>query len=354
MGNRTYALPDRAAAEHAAPGGVVSGWSRRRAGRALGGLAVLGALGLLAVVGGWGEGWFGGRAESAVSTLRLEDIPFDGAAAYEHLQAICRIGPRPSGSPGMAKQQQLLAEHFRKLGGHVELQRFRVRHPLDGSPVAMANLIVRWHPERRERILLGTHYDNIPFPNQDPHNPRGTFIGANDGASSVAVLMQLGHDMSKLGGPLGVDFVFFDGEEFVYSDPDRYFLGSEYFARQYANDVRRDFHYRWGVVLDMVGDKDLQIFQERNSAWWDDTRPLVEHIWKLADRLGVREFIARKKYEISDDHVPLHDIGKISCVVVIDYDYPYWHTEADTPDKCSALSLAKVGWVIQQWLREAK
>jgi hypothetical protein len=217
----------------------------------------------------------------------------------------------------------------------------------------MANLIARWHPDRKERILLCAHYDTLPLPMLDPVNPRGTFVGANDGASGVALLMELAHEITDLRTPYGIDFVLFDGEEFIFRHTDRYFLGSEYFARQYAGEPP-GFRYRWGVLLDMIGDADLQIYQERNSMWWRDVRPLVEEIWATAGRLGVREFIPKKKYAIQDDHVPLHDIGGIPICDVIDFDYPPWHTQADTPEQCSALSRAKVGWVIREWLASVR
>ena len=101
----------------------------------------------------------------------------------------------------------------------------------------------------------------------------------------------------------------------------------------------------------MIGDADLQIYQERYSMGWEDTRPLVEQLWATAARLGVREFVNRRKYAIRDDHLPLRNVGKIPTCNIIDFDYPYWHTEADTPNKCSARSLAKVGWVVLEWLR---
>ncbi len=293
-----------------------------------------------------------GGPKEVHSKLTLADIPFDGAQAYQYLEDLCALGPRFSGSPGMEAQQKLLAEHFQKLGGTVELQQFRVRHPLDGSPVPMANLIVHWHPDRKERILLCADYDTRPFPDRDLNNPRGTFIGANDGASGVAVLMELGRQMPDLGGRLGVDFVLFDGEELVYRELDLYFLGSEHFAQNYAANPP-GYRYRWGVLLDMVGDADLQILQERTSAGWRDTKPLVKALWDTAARLGVREFIPQKGHDLRDDHLPLHNTAKIPTCDVIDFDYPAWHTAGDTADKCSALSLAKVGWVIDQWLRRA-
>ena len=288
-----------------------------------------------------------------VSSLRLEDIPFGGARAYEYLKQLCAIGPRPSGSPGMEAQQKLLAEHFQKLGATVEFQRFRVPHPVNNSPVDMANIIVHWNPEKSERILLCAHYDTLPFPLMDKDNPRGVFVGANDNAGGVALLMELAHDIAKIDCKYGIDFLFLDGEEFMFVRDGRFFLGSEYFARNYADNPPKH-SYRWGLLLDMISDKDLQIYEESNSWQWKDTRPLVDAVWATAARLGVREFIGRPKYDVQDDHFMLHNIGKISCIDLIDFDYPPWHTQGDTPDKCSALSLAKVGWVISQWLKNAK
>jgi hypothetical protein len=293
-----------------------------------------------------------GSTAAAASDLKLEDIPFDGLQAYEHLKQLCAIGPRRSGSPGMAAQQTLLAEHFQKLGGQVEFQRFGVRHPHEAAVVPMANILVRWHPRSTARILLCAHYDTLPYPLRDKENTQGVFLGANDNASGVAVLMELARHIPALRTRYGIDFLLLDGEEFIFNERDRFFLGSEYFAREYVK-AKPPYRYRWGVLLDMVGDADLQIYQERNSVWWKDTRPLVEQIWATAARLGVREFVAKPKYEIDDDHVMLHSMGHIPCIDVIDFDYPPWHTQGDTPDKCSPLSLAKVGWVIREWLRTA-
>ncbi|MEX2170473.1 MAG: M28 family peptidase [Pirellulales bacterium] len=281
--------------------------------------------------------------------------PLDADRAYAYLKQICEIGPRPSGSRGMQRQQKMLEEFFTKLGAKVTKQVFLAPNPLGGAKVRMTNLIVTWHPERTERVLLCAHYDTRPFPDQDP-NPRlrrqGRFIGANDGASGVAVLMELAHLMPKLAGNLGVDFVLFDGEELVYVEGrDRYFWGSEWFAQQYV-ETPPEHTYRWGVLLDMVGDADLQIYHEQNSVTWPDTRPLVVDIWSTAQRLGVEEFVPRAKHLIRDDHLALRNIALIPTCNIIDFDYPYWHTEADAPGRCSGESLVKVGWVVYEWLRK--
>lgn len=283
---------------------------------------------------------------------------FDGHAAYAYLKQICEIGPRPSGSEGMAEQQRILTDHFTRLGGQVNLQAFDVRHPEDGSRVTMKNLIVQWHPQRKNRILLCAHYDTRPFPDNDPRRPRGRFIGANDGASGVAVLSELASHMPKLKGEFGVDFVLFDGEEFIFDkrrDKDRFFLGSQYFSKQYVTQ-RPAHRYQWGVLLDMVGDAELQIYKERISM--KHARKLVDEIWSTAERLGVSEFRPHvRSVNVRDDHLPLNLIAKIPSIDIIDFDYPsplgrsYWHTEQDLPDKCSAASLGKVGWVILEWLK---
>jgi len=293
---------------------------------------------------------------------KLAEIPFDGQRAYEFLQKVCALGPRYSGSPGMSQQQQMLLEHFQALGAQVQLQSFDVRHPVHGRPVQLANLIVTWHPQRHQRILLCAHYDTRPYPDRDsdPGKQNEPFIGANDGASGVAVLAEMARYMPTLGGQVGVDFVLFDGEELVYDDRrDEYFLGSGFFSRSYVADPP-GHRYRCAVLMDMVGDAELHLFQERNSTRWPDVRPFVDEIWAVAKDLGVREFIPRVRHEVRDDHLKLHDVAGIPALDIIDFDYPrpglrtsYWHTTEDTPDKCSADSLAKVGWVVLEWLNRS-
>ncbi len=293
--------------------------------------------------------------ESAASAEAARPTnPLNGQRAYAYLEQICALGPRISGSEGMRKQQELVKAHFEKLGGKVSYQPFEAASPLGGAKVPMANLICEWHPERKERILLCAHYDTRPLPDQDPdpvQRKQGVFLGASDGASGTAVLMELAHLMPKLEGDVGVDFVLFDGEELVYTDGrDKYFLGSEYFARQYVAKPP-DYKYRWGVLLDMVGDVNLTVYQEQHSVTWRDTRPLVKDIWATAQKLGVDAFIPRVGYGLLDDHIPLRNIAKIPTCDIIDYDYPYWHTVEDVPKRCSGSSLAKVGWVVYEWLR---
>jgi len=291
-----------------------------------------------------------GDSEAAAAPARYAEIPFDGRAAMAHLVQLCDLGPRPSGSEAMRKQQDLLVEHFTALGARVSRQSFRVRHPLDGSPVEMSNIIVEWFPETTERFLLCAHYDTRPFPDRDPQNPRGRFVGANDGASGTAVLMELGRHMQSLAGRRGVDFVLFDGEELVFSETHEYFLGSKFFAQSYRAAPPRH-RYRAGLLLDMVGDARQTFRKEPISMRY--ARFVVDDVWGAARRLGLMQFEDRLEREVRDDHVPLNEIARIPTADLIDFDYPYWHTEGDTPDKCSPESLERVGKVVYEWLRTA-
>lgn len=286
--------------------------------------------------------------------LSLPERP-TGELGFKVLETLCDIGSRTSGSEGMLLQQRILRDHFENLGATVSDQLFTAPDPISHELVTLNNLIVRWHPERSHRILVCCHYDTLPFPNADKINPRGLFVGANDGASGVGLLCELGRYMPSLESEYGVDFVFFDGEEFVYERPrDPLFLGSTFFARQYAANPHTP-RYSAGVLVDMIGDKDLKLYWEKNS--YKHAREITRQIWNVAADLEIKEFIPRTQYEIRDDHLPLIEIAGIPTCDIIDFDFPvgrkniYWHTEEDTPDKCSAESLGKVSTVILQWLK---
>ncbi len=290
--------------------------------------------------------------------VRLEDIPFDGKEAFQFLKQICDCGPRPSGSPGMAAQWQLLASGFQKLGARVTPQAFRAKSPLADKEIDMANMIVEWHPDRKDRILICTHYDSRPYPDKDPRNPQGKFIGANS-ASGVAVLMELARWMPTLESKYGVDFVLFDATDLVVTERtkktagDPHFIGSDFFAHSYVDNPPA-YKYHYAVDLELVGGENLQIYQEFTSMSWSDSRPTVQDIWRVAYKCGVREFISDRKSDFGADHEKLHAIAKIPSCCIVDVDYPQWRTERDALEHCSPLSLAKVGWVVLEWLKQVK
>lgn len=313
------------------------------------GIVVLAALSLSACSGGPAAT----AGPPAATTARSPGVPFDGDRAFGYLQQVCALGPRIAGTDAMLAQQRLLEQHFTQLGAQVFFQEFDASHPETGSPVRLRNLLVAWHPERQERVLLCCHYDTRPRPDREalPSNRDKPFLGANDGASGVAFLMELGRHMPALTPTCGVDFVFFDGEELVYDnvrDQDRYFLGSTYFAEQYR-DRPPGFQYRCGVLLDMVGGKDFKAYYESFSLRY--APQLTESVWSAAKRVGVKEFVARRKHEVRDDHLPLNQIARIPTCDVIDFDFPYWHLRNDIPAVCSGKTLEKVARVVVEWLQ---
>lgn len=280
-------------------------------------------------------------------------LPFDSRRALGYLEEICKIGPRVSGSAGMKKQQELLTRHFEAQGAKVELQRFTARQVSQSRPVEMANLIASWHPEAKRRIILCAHYDTRPIADQERDRRKWyePFLGANDGGSGVAVLMELAHHLKDLKTAVGVDIVLFDGEEYIFDpDRDKYFFGSEHFAQAYRprGDQPR---YIAAVLLDMVAGKDATFPIEQNSRFLAGT--LVEQLWGIAAELKCTRFQARMGPEVLDDHLALNRAG-IPAVDIIDFSYPHWHRLSDIPANCSAEPMEQVARVLGVWLQRVK
>src|SRR5262249_53290243 len=173
-------------------------------------------------------------ADRDPAPLKVSPAPFDGERAMGYLKDVCRIGPRISATDGMKQQQEMLKKHFEALGGKVELQRFKAKQRSQKEQVEMANLVVSYWPDRAKRVILCSHYDTRPIADQeaDQRKWREPFVSANDGGSGVALLMELAHHMKGLKTAVGVDFVFFDGEEFIHNKNDDYFFGSRHFAAE--------------------------------------------------------------------------------------------------------------------------
>jgi hypothetical protein len=284
-------------------------------------------------------------------------VPFDTKRALGYLKDVCAIGPRISGTEGMKKQQELLVKHFEDHGGKVSLQKFEGRQNSRNDPVEMANLIVRWYPDRERRVILCSHYDTRPIADQEPNRARWTdpFLSANDGGSGVALLMELAHHMKDLKTNVGVDFVFFDGEEYIFKpDGDRYFLGSEHFAAAYRKAQREDRskeRYAAAILLDMIAGKNPRFPVEPNS--WFAARGLVDQVWGIAAELKCSSFQYTEGTRVEDDHVALNR-GGIPAIDVIDFSYRHWHRLSDTPENCSGEGLEQVGRVLAVWLQRVK
>jgi Zn-dependent M28 family amino/carboxypeptidase len=256
----------------------------------------------------------------------------------------------------MKKQQEFLKKHFEELGGTIEFQRFTARQlSRKDQQVEMANMIVSWFPERQRRVILCSHYDTRPIADQE-RNRRDwdkPFISANDGGSGVALLMELANHMKKLDTQVGVDFVFFDGEEYIYDpgdglrDGDKYFFGSEHFAKEYKR-TKPKHRYIGAILFDMIAGKNAQFPIEQHS--WISAGALAQDLWRVAEREKCTAFLNRMGQGVRDDHIALNANG-IPAVDIIDFDYPHWHKLSDTPENCSASSLAQVAKVVIAWLK---
>jgi hypothetical protein len=288
------------------------------------------------------------RAPATAST-----IPFDSQRAMGYLEAICKIGPRISGTDGMKQQQELVKKHFEARGGKVEFQRFTATPPSQKHPVEMANLIVSWYPERQRRVILCSHYDTRPIADQEPDSRRWNrpFVSANDGGSGVALLMELAHHVGALKTEVGIDFVLFDGEEHIF-DPksDKYFFGSEHFAQVYRRD-RPKHRYVGAVLLDMIAGKNARFPVEPYSAV--QAGALVRELWGIAAELGCTAFVDRNGQAVLDDHLALNQVG-IPAVDVIDFSYQHWHRLSDVPQNCDGERMQQVARVLSVWLERAK
>ena len=289
----------------------------------------------------------GGGAQAANA------LEIDGKRAMGYLETICEIGPRQSGTAGMKRQQEIIRKHFEDLGLTVKAQTFDAKQTSQRKSVEMTNLIVSIHPQRKRRIVLCSHYDTRPIADQepDPRKWREKFVSANDGGSGVALLMEFAHHLPKLDTKVGIDLVFFDGEEYIFEkDGDRYFFGSEHFAKTWrATKDRPD--YLAAVLFDMIAGKNPKFPVEGYS--WGRARELCQDLWEIGFKLKCTAFQDRIGDRVQDDHLALQNVG-IQAIDIIDFDYPHWHRLSDTPANCAPDGMVQVARVISVWLHRLK
>lgn len=265
---------------------------------------------------------------------------FDSTRAYRYLKEQCAFGPRVAESEAHRKALAYFLAHFRGLGFPATEQPFVHTDMANGAKVPMTNVIVTiaGREAGRKPIMLCAHWDSRPRADQEKSEMLASrpILGANDGASGIAVLMELANGMKAKPPLQTVYLALFDGEDYgKEGNLDEYFLGARFFAE---NPTVGGLQY--ALLLDMVGDKDLHLPIEQNSL--KQSPGVVEKIWMRAKELGIPQFEARPGPAVWDDHMPLQAVG-IPAVDIIDFDYAPWHTQADTPDKCSAGSLGAVG-----------
>jgi glutaminyl-peptide cyclotransferase len=265
---------------------------------------------------------------------------FDASRAYEHVRQLVAIGPRVAGSAGAQQAREYVTKEIAALGLQVREQTFDAATPF--GPVRMVNLRVSiagdaTTPETGQLVIAG-HYDTKLF--------RGfRFVGANDGGSSTAFLIEIARALKDRRNPIPLELLFLDGEEAVVEwQGDDHTYGSRY----YVDEARKNgtlHQIRAMILVDMIGDRDLRILRESNSTPW-----LTEIILAAARRTNHPEF-ANEELAVEDDHIPFLRAG-IPAVDIIDLDYPAWHTDADTLDKVSARSLQVVGDILLAALPE--
>jgi Zn-dependent M28 family amino/carboxypeptidase len=243
------------------------------------------------------------------------------------------IGDRPPGSPGCQATGDYVIAQLEAAGWETEEQTF------DYQGVQIRNVV--GSVGRGPVVIIGAHYDTRRRADHDPQDPSLPVPGANDGASGVAVLLELARVLDKDKLTHQVWLAFFDAEDNGGLDGWDWIVGSSYMAQHLTITPE------YVIIVDMIGDADQQIYREMNS-----DPGLSDRIWSLAAELGYDEqFINSTKYSMMDDHTPFIRQG-ITAVDLIDFDYPYWHTRADTLDKLSPLSLERVGRVLETLLEE--
>ncbi len=275
--------------------------------------------------------------------------PFDGERALSYARTVMEFGPRVPGSEAHRKTGDWIVAQMRQRADTVIEQRWTHR-TAKGDTLPLRNVLARYRPQATERILYVTHWDSRPVSDEasDPAERKQPVPGANDGASGIGLFLALADVLKKTPPAVGVDLLFVDGEDYGDFGPPRVdvLLGSQYFAAHFPSP---DYQPLFGVLWDMIGDADLQIYQEQNSV--EKAPEVVTRVWQAAAAMGyVNYFRPQVKNDIIDDHIPLLEKG-LHVIDVIDYDYPYHHTPQDTIDKISAKSLKIVGdvaWKVLQ------
>lgn len=278
---------------------------------------------------------------------------FNGQRAFKYLVKQVSFGPRNPGSAGHKACLNYLQAEMARWADRVDLQSFTYNDTFNKKKLKLTNVIARFNPKSQRRIFFAAHWDTRPFADQDVKKNRNTPIpGANDGASGVAVLLEMARVLHRQKPSIGVDLILFDGEDYGREGHlEDYFLGSKYYAKMYE---KNGFEHEFGILIDMIGDAQLTIKKEgyslKSLPW------LVDKVWNIAHQLGFYEFSDQFLGYVEDDHVPLLNAG-IPCIDLIDFEYPdssnrYWHTLQDTPDKCSPQSLYIVGTVLLEVLYE--
>lgn len=282
---------------------------------------------------------------------------FIGANAYSNLVKQCEFGPRVPGGEAHKKAGDYLVNLLKKYADIVSEQKFTYKDKHDTSKVWEGyNIVASFNKDMTKRILLCAHWDSRPWADNDPDSTKHNqpVMGANDGASGVAVLLEMARLLSIQKPDVGVDIVFFDlediGDENAEKYPDKlnpFAIGADKFV-----EMNPSYTPAWGILLDMVGDKELEIPKEANSI--ARAGSVLDKVWAAAEKLGYKEFKNENGGGVGDDHIVF--LKKFIPVAdLVHSPFPeYWHTTHDTPDKCSKESLEKIGKVLVEVIYSEK
>ncbi len=269
---------------------------------------------------------------------------FNENRAFDYLLKQCDFGPRNPGSNGYYKCREFIISELKKATNNIILQNFSYTDEKDRIKYDLQNIIARFNPQSEFQTIISCHWDTRPWADMDKNlnNQNKAIVGANDGASGVAVLLELAIILANNPPPIGVNLVFFDGEDMgISGKSESYCQGSQFFAKNLPFKGINE-----AINLDMVGDKQLQLPIERYSYQFHPE--LVMYLWSRANEMKLDAFIDRLEVPIYDDHVPLYEYAGIPSIDIIDFRYPnnyenYWHTLNDIPANCSKKSLSQVG-----------
>ena len=272
---------------------------------------------------------------------------FDGDRAYADLTAQCAMGVRPPGSAAHERCRAFILKQLAPNVDKVDTQAFSYHDPDRKVTLRLTNIVGVINPAATKKVLLFTHWDTRPTADQDLDHKDKPILGADDGASGTAALLELARVFHAKRPTVGVVLLFVDGEDWGPGE-NRMYLGSRYFAQ-------RPGPYRpaYAILLDMIGQKDLRIPREAGSQ--AEHPELNDKVWAAAAGLGYGAQFPDSPVgqAIGDDHVPFNAAG-IPAIDLIDFDYPYWHTLGDTADKCSPQSLKAVGDVLAKVVTDEK
>ena len=256
--------------------------------------------------------------------------PFNADRAFADLQKLVGFGPRPAGSEALAKAREYIVQELQKAGLRSQLDEFTAQTPK--GPRRMVNIRAVRAGAKPGIVALAGHYDTKLFD--------FAFVGANDGGSSAAWLLEMARATADLKLENTLEFIFLDGEEAVveWTDTDSVYGSRHDVDRRYRASSLSQL--RALILVDMIGDRNLNISQETESTGW-----LKTIVWDTAHSLGYTKEFLDNSLTVADDHIPYLRAG-IPAMDIIDFDYPHWHTAADTLDKTSARSLKVVGDVV--------